>query len=92
MLAPGGLEATKREDIAGMWQNMIEKGATALALSIDSLTVEGEVIVETGRYGLIGGSGIVSETGKYLILRKREAGQWRIFRHMWNASQSSWNQ
>jgi ketosteroid isomerase-like protein len=89
MQSPGGTEATKREAIARFWENQIGDGATGLALSIDAIAVEGEVVIETGRYALISGSVGVVETGKYLILRKREAGQWRIFRHIWNASQSS---
>jgi ketosteroid isomerase-like protein len=87
--SPGGTEATTRDAIASFWQHMMDDGATGLALSIDVLRVEGSVVVETGRYALISGQVGVVETGKYLILRKREAGQWRIFRHIWNASQSS---
>jgi hypothetical protein len=44
------------------------------------------VVIETGLYAMIRGTVGVVETGKYLIVRKREAGQWRIFRHIWNAS------
>jgi ketosteroid isomerase-like protein len=87
--SPGGTEATKREAIANFWQHQMDDGATGLALSIDALAVEGELVIETGRYALISGQVGVVETGKYLIVRKREAGQWRIFRHIWNASQSS---
>lgn len=87
--APGGTESTKRDAIASFWKHMMDDGATGLALSIDALAVEGEVIIETGRFALISGQVGVVETGKYLIVRKREAGQWRIFRHIWNASQST---
>lgn len=89
LLAPGGTEATKREAIASFWQHAIDEGATGLALSIDVVDVQTDVIIETGRYALISGQVGVVETGKYLIARKREAGQWRIYRHMWNASQPS---
>lgn len=89
LLAPGGTEATKREGIANFWQHAINDGATGLALSIDTFDVQPDVIIETGRYALISGQVGVVETGKYLIARKREAGQWRIYRHMWNASQPS---
>lgn len=87
--APGGTEATKRESIGHFWQTMMDGGVTGLALSIDSIAAEGDVIIESGRYALISeGVGVV-ETGKYLIVRKREAGRWRVFRHIWNASAPS---
>lgn len=87
--APGGTEGTKRESIGHFWQTMMDGGVTGLALSIDSIAAEGDVIIETGRYALISGNVGVVETGKYLIVRKREAGQWRVFRHIWNASAPS---
>lgn len=83
--APGGTEATRRESIARYWEIAIDNGVSGLAMSIDVIAVEGSLIVETGRYALISGSVGVVETGKYLILRKQEAGQWRIFRHIWNS-------
>ncbi len=87
--APGGTEPTKREEIARFWQHTMDDGATGLAMSIDAIAVEGGAMIETGRYALISGEVGVVETGKYLIVRKREAGQWRIFRHIWNASAPS---
>jgi ketosteroid isomerase-like protein len=84
--APGGTEATRREHIGQFWQNMMDGGATGLAMSIDAIAIEGGLIIETGRYALISGNVGVVETGKYLIVRKRESGHWRIFRHIWNAS------
>ena len=43
-------EATRRDEIARFWEYQINDGATGLALSIDALEVEGEVVIETGRY------------------------------------------
>jgi ketosteroid isomerase-like protein len=84
-LPPNAEMARGREAIQAVWQELFDAGLTAFA--VDSLEVEnaGDWAYEMGRYRLYAGDDLADE-GKYLLIWKREAGQWRIHRDIVNTS------
>jgi ketosteroid isomerase-like protein len=84
-LPPNAGIARGRAAIQAVWQELFDAGLTAFA--VDSLELEGagEWAYEMGRYRLYAGDELADE-GKYLLIWKREAGQWRIHRDIVNTS------
>jgi uncharacterized protein (TIGR02246 family) len=84
-LPPNAEIARGRDAIQVVWQELFDAGLTAFA--VDSLEVEsaGEWAYEMGRYRLYAGDDLADE-GKYVLIWKREGGQWRIHRDIVNTS------
>jgi ketosteroid isomerase-like protein len=47
---------------------------------------KGDTAVEVGRYTLSGEGGQVLDTGKYVVIWKKEDDAWRYHRDIWNSS------
>ena len=86
MLPPNADIAWGRPAIQEVWQGIFDAGLSAFR--VDSLEVErvGDLAYELGRYRLYAGDHAVADEGKYLLIWKREAGQWRIHRDIVNSS------
>jgi ketosteroid isomerase-like protein len=50
------------------------------------VTVRGDLAAETGKYDLTGADGTVLDSGKYVVVWKREGGHWKLHRDIWNTS------
>ena len=85
MLPPSADIARGRQAIQEVWQGIFDAGLTAFR--VESLEVEsaGDLAYEMGRYTLYAGDNAADE-GKYILIWKREAGQWRIHRDIVNSS------
>lgn len=75
-----------RPDIRHFWQTFIEMGMKGLTLEIAGAEQHGEVIIETGKYVVLGPQGQEMDHGKYLVVWKRSGKNWRIYRDIWNSS------
>lgn len=86
MLPPNADIARGRQAIQDVWQGIFDAGLTAFR--VESLEVEsaGDLAYEMGRYTLYAGDNDVADEGKYILIWKREAGQWRIHRDIVNSS------
>jgi uncharacterized protein (TIGR02246 family) len=74
------------EAIQKFWQGVITsgiKGATLTTLEVDG---PGDTAYEVGKYTLTGEGGKVLDSGKYVVVWKREQGKWRLHRDIWNSS------
>jgi ketosteroid isomerase-like protein len=47
---------------------------------------DGNTAYEVGQFTLQGAEGQVFDAGKYVVIWKQEAGQWKIHRDIWNSS------
>jgi ketosteroid isomerase-like protein len=59
------------------------KGATLTTLEAEG---QGDTAYEVGKYTLTGEAGKVLDTGKYVTIWKREQGQWKLHRDIWNTN------
>ena len=77
---------TGQQAIREFWQAAIDGGIKTVQL--DTLEVEGYAgtAIEVGKYRLGGEGGQVLDEGKYIVNWKREIGQWRLHRDIWNTS------
>jgi uncharacterized protein (TIGR02246 family) len=84
-LPPNAEIACGHAAIQAVWQETFDAGLTGFA--VDPLEVEsaGDLACEMGRYQMYAGENLADE-GKYILIWKREAGQWRIHRDIVNTS------
>ena len=73
-------------DIQKLWQGVIDAGIKGAKLTTLDVTVRGDLAAETGKYDLTGADGTVLDSGKYVVVWKREGGHWKLHRDIWNTS------
>jgi ketosteroid isomerase-like protein len=84
-LLPDGAPAiTGTDKIKGMWGSFARSG---MNLKIDVADVWGndELLTEEGTYSLTDKAGKQVDQGKYIVVWKKEDGQWKMFRDIWNS-------
>lgn len=73
-------------DIAAMWDEAIQAGVKELGLRISDVCGSGDYRTETGTYEMLDAHHHLVDKGKYLAVWRRENGQWKVFRDIWNTS------
>lgn len=75
--------------IQNFWQMVMNMGIKTAHLETLEVEQEGETAIEVGQYELGGADGQRIDQGKYIVIWKREDGQWKLHKDIWNTSQSS---
>lgn len=86
LLPPNGNIVIGRSAIQSFWQGAIDSGLKQVKLETIELYGAGGTTAEVGTYSLLDGNGRVVDTGKYVVLWKREKGKWRLYRDIWNSN------
>jgi uncharacterized protein (TIGR02246 family) len=88
ILPPGGDVTTGPHAIQAFWQAVMDLGITHARLETVEVDQHDDTAVEVGRYTLSGASGQIMDSGKYVVIWKESAGQWRLHRDIWNSSRA----
>jgi uncharacterized protein (TIGR02246 family) len=89
--ADGQLLPTHSDVVSGpraiqeFWQAVMGMGIKEATLETVELEAHGDTAHEVGRYRLSGDAGPLDH-GKYIVIWKREGGQWKLRRDIWNSS------
>jgi uncharacterized protein (TIGR02246 family) len=83
---PSGEIARGREAIAKLWKGAMDGGVKQVKLATLEVEARGDAAHEVGTYVLVGDGGKQLDNGKYVVVWKREGGQWKIHRDIWNTS------
>jgi len=75
-----------RQAIEEFWQGVIDSGVKDATLTTLEVEAHDDTAYEVGKYSMKGEDGEVLDTGKYLVIWKREDGQWKLHRDIWNTS------
>jgi uncharacterized protein (TIGR02246 family) len=86
LFPPGGQPLTGTANIEGFWRGAIESGLKGARLETEELELHGARAFEVGRYTLEGEAGATVDRGKYVVVWREEAGQWRLHRDIWNSN------
>ncbi len=78
-----------KQAIQATLQAYMDQGIKAIKLETIEVESYGEAASEVGRYTLEGESGQVLGQGKFLVIWKQEAGQWKLHRDMVNSMPAS---
>jgi uncharacterized protein (TIGR02246 family) len=86
LLPPNASSMTGREAIQAFWQGAMDMGIASA--QIETLEVEGhgDTAIEVGKYKLFAKDGQELDTGKFIVIWKREGKQWRLHRDIFNSS------
>ncbi len=77
---------TGRKAIQGFWKAVMDMGIKAAKLETIDLEEHGNSAYEVGKYTLSGAGGQVMDQGKYIVIWKKEGGEWKLYRDIWNTS------
>lgn len=72
--------------IGPVWKGAFDAGIKNVNLETISAEQAGDKLIETGRYTLTGADGKQIDTGKYMVIWKKEKGNWKLYRDIWNTS------
>ncbi len=84
VIAPGAPVASGRSAIAAAWQSTIDTGVKDLTLETAEVESAGDLAYETGVVQLAYKDGRVLRA-RYVVVWKREGGQWKLHRDIWNS-------
>ncbi|OZG74335.1 DUF4440 domain-containing protein [Hahella sp. CCB-MM4] len=86
LMAPHNDFLTGRQAIQAAFQSFMDMGI--IAMNLDTLEVEGsgDLAYEVGKYSLEIEGGQVVDEGKYIVVWKQVAGQWKLHRDIFNTN------
>ena len=84
LLPPNSPMAQGKQSIQEFWQSLINTGAK-LSLSTSDVEAHGNVAYEVGTYELIF-PGNKRDAGKYVVVWKRQKGDWKLAVDTWNSN------
>ena len=85
-LPPNGDFVSGRQAIQTTFQAFMDSGIKAIKLETVEVEGYGDTASEIGRYTLEGEGGQVLDKGKFIVIWKQEAGQWKLHRDIINTS------
>ncbi|WP_080239385.1 YybH family protein [Spirosoma rigui] len=89
-LMPPNMESVKGSTAIGtFWKGAYDSGVKKAKLATTEATQNGDQVFEVGQYTLYGANDTQLDTGKYVVIWKKEGGQWKLHRDIWNTSMAS---
>lgn len=73
--------------IRSFYQRVFDNGMKEAILEIIDLEVHGDTAIETGQFSLFVGEGLLADKGKYIVIWKKDGGDWKLDRDIWTTSQ-----
>ena len=89
LLPPGAGVQEGSTAIQNFWQMVMDMGVKRAQLGTVQVERVGETAIEMGNYKLSGADGQSLDEGKYIVIWKRQNGDWKLHKDIWNTSLSS---
>lgn len=86
VLPPGAPMQQGTDAIEAFWKMVMNMGIKSAQLETVQLEAEADTALEVGRYTLKGDGGQRIDEGKYLVVWKKQTGQWRLHKDIWNTN------
>ena len=86
LLPANGNVVSGKEAIQKYWQGAITSGFKAITLTTVEVESCGDTVYEVGKYTVPGEGGKVLDPGDYVVIWKREKGQWKLHRDIWTTN------
>ncbi|GGK56125.1 SgcJ/EcaC family oxidoreductase [Rufibacter glacialis] len=88
LLLPAGSYTVKgREAIGQYWQSEMNRGVKEMTLETVDVELLEQTAIELGKYSLKAEGGQPLDTGKYMVVWKKENGAWKMQKDIWNSNQ-----
>lgn len=79
-------ESIKGNEIASAWGDFTRLGVKDVKINTEDVTGGNDLAVETGTYEFYGDNNRLIDKGKYVVVWRRENGEWKIYRDIGNTS------
>ena len=89
VVMPPNSEVVKGNNIVGLWGGALRMGVKDFKLTITDITGGGDLYVETGNYEVFGTDNKSLDKGKYVAVWKKENGNWKMYRDIWNTNMAA---
>ncbi len=89
LLPPGAGFQEGATSIQYFWEMVMDMGVKRAQLTTVHVEREGETAIEMGNYKLSGADGQRMDEGKYIVIWKRQDGDWKLHKDIWNTSLSA---
>jgi uncharacterized protein (TIGR02246 family) len=86
LLPPNAEPVSGRTAITSFWETLLMLPVREVRLETGEIYGAGDVVTEEGRYTLLNDRDEPSEEGKYLVVWKRGAQGWKLYRDLWNSN------
>jgi uncharacterized protein (TIGR02246 family) len=86
VLPPNGDFVKGKGAIQMFWQAVMDMGIKEAKLEIVEVEGYGDTATEISTFTLYGEGGEELDKGKYMVIWKREGGQWKLHRDIFNSS------
>jgi len=83
---PNGEIARGQAAIQNIWKGAISAGLKGVVLTTAEVETHGDTAHEVGTYEMRDAGGKPADRGKYIVIWKREQGQWKLHRDIWNTN------
>jgi len=83
---PPNSEQVKGNDIVNFWGGAVRMGVKDLKLNITDISGDGDVYAESGTYEMFGADNKSLDKGKYVVVWKKQNGNWKMYRDIWNSN------
>jgi uncharacterized protein (TIGR02246 family) len=85
-LPPNSDFVTGKQALQATFQALMDMGIKSIELETIEVEGYGDTASEVGKYTLASEGGQVLDQGKYIVIWKQEAGQWKLHRDIFNSS------
>jgi len=86
VLPPNGEFVTGKQAVQMFWQAVMDMGIKEIKLDIIEVEDHGDTAIEVSGYTLKGAGEQVLDKGKYIVIWKKENGQWKLHQDIFNSS------
>lgn len=86
LLPPGSDAVSGRNDIAAFWQGVFDMGVASARLETVEVEDHDDTAIEVGRFTLSDADGGTVDHGSFLVVWKRDDGEWKLHRDIWNSN------
>ena len=86
LLPPNSDFVVGKQALQTFWQAIMDMGIKEAELETVEVEGHGDTAIEVGKYALKGEAGQVLDRGKYIVIWKQEAGEWKLHRDIFNSS------
>ncbi|HZP11233.1 MAG TPA: DUF4440 domain-containing protein [Nevskiaceae bacterium] len=86
LFPPNAPTVSGHEGIVAAWKAFVDSGAKGLELTTNEVEAADDHADEEGSYRVIGADGSTADTGKYIVIWKRENEKWVLHRDIWNSN------
>lgn len=88
VMAPGAQTVTGPQGAQAVFEGAFKMGVKSARLETAELLGGGQMVTEIGRYTMMAADEQVVDTGRYIVVWKREGSGWKLHRDIWNSDRA----